>query len=645
MLYGTQDAMDPSLIVIAGPFAKETRIPLLGDEVSIGRDIANAVSIASNSVSRRHCCIRRRAQSFIIHDLGSRNGTFVNGVPVRERILNNGDMIMIGDAYFRCIMPTADGGRAEHPVTFEENDLSDCPTISLRCKDSPPQTSTGAPPSDRVLHDLHALVSIATHIGSIQKADSLQWQLLGMIFDVIPAERGAILLGDDVAQGISSAITWDKQSGPKQLVRVSRTVVGQVLRDSAALLVNSASTDRSLKEAESLVGAKVQSILCAPLTSARKAVGAIYLDSRNPDIRFDEGHLELLTSIAGMAAMALANLQRIEHLQKEAQRLQAALDGEHNIVGESIATRKLLLLIAKVAQAESTVLLYGESGTGKELAARAIHRASNRRDGPFMAINCAAIPEALLESELFGYEKGAFTGAVAQKKGQIEIANGGSLFLDEIGELAPGLQAKLLRVLQEREFTRVGGSRPVPVNLRVIAATNRDLGAAVKAGTFRQDLYYRLNVVSILLPPLRDRRDDIPLLASYFAAKCGAKCKRRVSGISPEAQRYLHQYHWPGNIRELENTVERAVVLGSSEVIVAEDLPESVLEQSALTSEATPTTFQSAVLHLKKQLIMNAVKEAGGNYTQAAKSLGLEPHYLHRLMRNLDIKSSLPAQS
>ena len=637
--------MHPNLIAIAGPLPKDTSVPLLDDEVSIGRDITNAVSIASNSVSRRHCCIRRHAGSVTIHDLGSRNGTFVNGVPVRERVLNDGDMITIGDAYFRCIMPTAGERGAEHPVRFEENDLKDCLTVSLRREDNQPQASPGAPPGDRVFGDLCALLNIATHIGSISEADSLEWQLLGMIFDVIPAERGAILLGEDIAQDISSAVTWDKQSGPKQPVRVSRTVLRHVLRDSAALLVNNASADRALREAESLVGAQVHSILCAPLASSRKTFGAIYLDSRNPSSRFDEGHLKLLTSIAGMAAMALANLQRIEHLKKEAQRLQAALDGEHNIVGESIATRKLLLLIAKVAQSDSTVLLYGESGTGKELAARAIHRASDRRDGPFLAINCAAIPEALLESELFGYEKGAFTGAVAQKKGQIEIANGGSLFLDEIGELAAGMQAKLLRVIQEREFTRVGGSRPVPVNLRVIAATNRDLNAAVKAGTFRQDLYYRLNVVSITLPSLRDRRDDIPLLASYFAAKCGVRCKRRVSGISPEAQRCLQQYDWPGNIRELENTIERAIVLGSSEVIVVEDLPESVLEQSALTSEATPTTFQAAVLQLKKQLIINAVKEAGGNYTQAAKRLGLEPHYLHRLMRNLEIKPSMAAQS
>jgi transcriptional regulator with GAF, ATPase, and Fis domain len=636
--------MQPSLIVIAGPLGKDRSIPLLAEEVSIGRDVTNALCIASHSVSRRHCCIRRCDSSLIIHDLGSRNGTFVNGVPIRERELQDGDVITIGDAYFRCMMPAASEQGSEYPVTFEETDLSDCLTVSLRRESTKLEALPAAPTNDRVFHNLRALVTIATRIGSIQDSESLQWQVLGMVLEIVPAERGAILLCGEAPEDFSSTITWDKQSGPKQPVRISRTVVLQVLRDAAALLVNNASTDKSLRQAESLVGAQVHSIICAPLTAVRKTFGAIYLDSRRPAVRFDEGHLELLSSIAGMAAMALANIQRIEHLQKEATRLQAALNGEHTIVGESTATRKLLLLIAKVAQSDATVLLCGESGTGKELAARAIHRASERRDGPFLAINCAAIPEALLESELFGYEKGAFTGAVAQKKGQIEMANGGTLFLDEIGELAPGMQAKLLRVLQEREFTRVGGSRPVPVAVRVIAATNRDLAVAVKAGTFRQDLYYRLNVVSITLPSLRDRRDDIPLLANYFAVKFSAKCKRRVSGISPEAQRCLQQYDWPGNIRELENTIERAIVLGSSERIVLEDMPESMLEQSVLTSEATPSSFQAAVLQVKKQLIIKAVKEAGGNYTQAAKNLGLEPHYLHRLMRNLDIKSSLAAQ-
>ena len=328
-----------------------------------------------------------------------------------------------------------------------------------------------------------------------------------------------------------------------------------------------------------------------------------------------------------------------------------------NILGESIAMRQVFSMISRVASNDSTVILCGESGTGKELAARAIHRISSRRDAPFIAINCAAIPSDLLESELFGHERGAFTGAASQKKGQIELANGGTLFLDEIGELALPMQAKLLRVLQEREFTRVGGSHPVRIDIRVLAATNRDLAKEVKTGTFRQDLYYRLNVISIVLPPLRDRRDDISVLAKYFVTKFSGRCNRQVLGISPEAQSLLLGYDWPGNIRELENAIERAVVLGSSEFILPEDLPECLSETLPTSAPAAAThrspmdtvpswqpvgvEYQSAVVELKKQLIIKAVQEAGGRYTEAAKSLRVSPNYLHRLIRNLNIKPLL----
>ena len=232
-----------------------------------------------------------------------------------------------------------------------------------------------------------------------------------------------------------------------------------------------------------------------------------------------------------------------------------------------------------MAPTESTVLIGGESGTGKELVARAIHRNSPRASRPFVAINCAAIPEGLLESELFGYERGAFTGAAVQKKGRLEMADGGAVFLDEIGELAPALQVKLLRVLQEREFERLGGSRPISIDIRLIAATNKDLAAAVKARTFREDLYYRLNVVSLVLPSLRERVQDIPILAEYFVAKFAVRCKVKPKKISPEAMAGLMNYKWPGNVRELENAIERALVLGVSDSIRPEDLPESVAEK------------------------------------------------------------------
>src|SRR5207253_4817365 len=254
---------------------------------------------------------------------------------------------------------------------------------------------------------------------------------------------------------------------------------------------------------------------------------------------------------------------------------------DSGIVGESPAIVKLLQMIARLAPRDTSVLILGESGTGKELVARALHRQSPRAAKPFAAINCAALTETLLESELFGHEKGAFTGAVAQKKGKLEAAEGGTVFLDEVGELAAPLQAKLLRVLQEREFERVGGTRPIKLDIRLIAATNVDLNEASRTGKFRQDLYYRLNVVSLEVPPLREHPQDIPLLAAYFIARYSEKVNRRVAGISPKARTCLLHYSWPGNVRELENAIERAVVLGSTELILPEDLPDSILEETS----------------------------------------------------------------
>jgi Nif-specific regulatory protein len=302
--------------------------------------------------------------------------------------------------------------------------------------------------------------------------------------------------------------------------------------------------------------------------------------------------------------------------------------------------RQVYQFIEKVAPSDSTVLIRGESGTGKELAARAIHNNSLRKDKPFVALNCAAVTETLLESELFGHEKGAFTSAICQKKGLLEVAESGTVFLDEVGELPITLQAKLLRVLQEREFVRVGGTRSIKLNVRFLAATNKDLQKGVGEGSFRADLFHRLNVISFLLPPLREHPEDIPLLAEYFAVRYSKRCNRDVTGISPEARACLAQYDWPGNIRELENAMERAVVVGSSTLILPEDLPETLLETSPVSATA-PARYHDAVRNLKKQLILNAFEQSGGSITETAKLLGLNSNYLHRLIRNLDLRLAM----
>ena len=311
----------------------------------------------------------------------------------------------------------------------------------------------------------------------------------------------------------------------------------------------------------------------------------------------------------------------------------------HGIIGESAAIKQVIEIVARVAPLDSTVLITGESGTGKELAARALHDNSPRASRPFVAINCATLSEAFLESELFGHERGAFTGAIAQKKGKLELAHGGTLFLDEVSELALPLQGKLLRVLQEREFERLGGTQTIKADLRLIAATNRDLAALVRGGKFRQDLYYRLRVISIEMPALRRRREDIPLLANYFRVRQGGKMKRRTQGISAAAKECLMRYDWPGNVRELQSAIESAMALGSTDLILAEDLPEPVLP-GEVADDALPR-FDGALVEVKRDLIRKAYQQAHGDYAAAAKALGLHPNSLLRLVRTLGLRAEI----
>ena len=310
---------------------------------------------------------------------------------------------------------------------------------------------------------------------------------------------------------------------------------------------------------------------------------------------------------------------------------------EHDMVGESPPMLKVYDLIGKVAPDAVSVLICGENGTGKELAAHAIHDNSPRSEGPFVAINCAALSEHLLEAELFGHEKGAFTSAHTQSRGKLEVGNGGTVFLDEVGELALPLQAKLLRVLEEREFERVGGIQPVRVDIRLLAATNKDLEQEIESGRFRNDLYFRLNVVGLVMPPLREYPEDIPLRAQHFAYRFSRAYNRAVTGISPEARACLMNHDWPGNVRELRNVIERAVVLGSSDVIQLEDLPETTFVSGPTTDEER--SFHEAVSQFKKELVLKAVKEKDGVYKAAANRLGVHPSYLRRLIRSLNLRS------
>jgi Nif-specific regulatory protein len=605
--------------------------------LSIGRDGSNGVCIEDGAVSPRHCHIVRHDGGLLLTDLDTASGTFVNGIPVKQRLLTPGDQIAIGSSLF---LFQIDGiaATAISPVQLDDTTAASGHEQQLRHDELlylHPESLAALPQSARLDRALSTLLKISTAIGSIRDVESLQWQLLGMIFDVIPAERGAILLMEDGGSDVSSHVAWDRVSGPDHPVHVSRSLLGRVIDNGVSILDKECRELDEPSDSESIVWH-----LCVPLSVANRAFGIIYLDSANPSAVFTNDDLQLLAAIAGLAAIAIENARQFQRLGSENQRLRAEISLQHDMVGQSPRMRQVYQFIEKVAPSDSTVLIHGESGTGKELAARAIHKNSPRKNLPFMALNCAALTETLLESELFGHEKGSFTSAICQKKGLLEVAEGGSVFLDEIGELSLTLQAKLLRVLQEREFVRVGGTRSIKLNVRFLAATNKDLQKAVRENTFRADLFHRLNVISFTLPPLREHPDDIPLLAEHFAARYAKRCNRDIKGISAEARACMARYDWPGNIRELENAMERAVVIGSSSFILPEDLPETLFE-NAPVSAGEPAQYHDAVRKLKRQLILGAFEQGGGSITEAARLLGLNANYVHRLIRNLDLRLAL----
>ncbi len=613
--------MTPNLVAIDGPL-KGTVLPLSEPRVAIGRDEANQLVLDDLAVSRYHCILERDRDCHKLTDLESRNGTFVNGVPVHERRLALGDEIRIGLSVFLFLLSA--------PFPPEPNDEPDTAApahtrsiAELRREDSVYlRADESIRASGRAARDLHALLRISSEIHQLHSASQVYDLVLKCVLEFLSVDRAAVFRREGEAQGCDFAAGLDSAGSATKPFQVDRTLARKVLTGNVAVLADSPPPGEL-------------SVIAAPIVCLDHMDGILYIESRRP-ARFDSPDLEFATALASLAGLALGNLSRMDQLTTENRRLKDEIQLQHEMVGESPAMHKVYDAIAKIARSDSTVLICGENGTGKELAARAIFQNSARSLKPFLTINCAALTETLLESELFGHERGAFTGAVALKRGKFEVADGGTVFLDEVGELAASIQAKLLRVLQQHEFDRVGGTKPIRVDVRVIAATNRDLRAAVAAGTFRPDLFFRLNVVSVAMPPLRTRREDVGLLANYFVAKVTSRANRRISGISDNARAWLLRYDWPGNVRELENAIERAVVMGSSDLIMPEDLPESILEFEPL--QAPPLDrFHEAVNQAKRDVVRRVLEQTHGVQTEAAKVLGIHPVHLNRLIRKLGL--------
>jgi len=584
--------MEGELLAITGPRLCE-RFPLRGVETSIGRSHDSHIRLDEPGIAWHHCVVQPVGERYRIADRRSGMGTFVNGKRIAEHMLEPGDQVSIGETV-------------------------------LLYREEPAAAQAGASPRQTLLRTcaLQFLFRALASSNSSSVRAVVETQILRLIADMAPATGGAILLGDN----------------PTELRAAAESRAGSDSRGPASKAISELA-ERVCREGP--VADAATGCVAVPLYVRGAVAGVIAAQFPAATSAGLGEHADTLAAIATLGAIALETVRDMERLTAEKELLMERLNGSgpaSGIVGASAPIQKLMQMVRRVAASDASVLLLGESGTGKEMVAHAIHRSSARAARPFVAINCAALTETLLESELFGHEKGAFTGATAQKKGKLEMAEGGTVFLDEIGELALPLQAKLLRVLQQREFERVGGTQVRKLDLRLIAATNRDLTGEIRRGAFREDLYHRLNVVSLQLPPLRDRSEDIPALAAYFLERCAARSARRVRGISPQALAHLMAYPWPGNVRELENAIERAVVLGESDMLLADDLPDTVLDSPTPQS---PGALQASVAETKRQLILRAWEESRGDYKLAAAKLSIHPNSLIRLIRTLGIRETL----
>ncbi len=602
--------MPPRLVIVAGP-SRGTQVALEANEVVLGRDSACEVCLPDATLSRRHAALARTPDGWRLRDLGSLNGLRVNGLSTADHLLAPADRIELGSSVlvYQLEGPDAGDGAPELP---EPNVLS---TIRLPLSQAFFAGDASASASRKTERSLGLLLAAGRKFAGERSEEGLAKALLAAARDAVGGSTGAVLLADE-GNGLREAAA---SRGSEGVPRVPHEAAADAL-------------DRREAVALELDGHQAAAV---PILRGEERLGVLCLVGN--ETPFPEDDLQLLFGLCSSAGTSLSLVRHLVWLEGERRRLEAPTDDEE-LRGNSPAIGRVRALLARAAASEASVLLAGESGTGKELAARALHARSARRDGPFVAVNAAALVDTLVESELFGHERGSFTGAVARRRGRLETAHRGTLFLDEVGEMAPSTQAKLLRVLETRSFERVGGTESVKVDVRVIAATNRDLPTEVREKRFREDLYYRLAVVTITLPPLRERREDIPGLASFFLARHSQRLGRRLDGFSPGALGRLVTYAWPGNVRELSNAVERAAVLSAGPLVRPEDLPEALVEGPASPDGEALPPYHEAVNRAKHQVVSAALAQSRGNVTEAARLLGLHPNYLHRLLNQLGLR-------
>ncbi len=587
---------------------------------TIGRALGNDVAVATAGIGETHAQVLFDGRDFNLEEVDKSGEILINGKKKRRARLVHGDRVTLGDAELQFSI-------------FDE------PSVSAAARSS--TSSAQAQPDGSVqLASVRKLHEFSEKLMTLKNLDELLESMLDAVIDVTGAEKGLVLLleeaygsdGSASGQGGKPVIRASRQLNREAITdttgAISDSIVRRVLDTGRPVIVSDALSDDVFRTSESVVALRLSSVMCAPLVSQGHVTGALYVGNDRVKGLFQKSQLDLLSIFAGQASLILQNAMLLSALRADKEKLAAELKDKRfgEIIGVCPSMMEVFRKLQKVATTDISVLITGETGTGKELIARELHRRSNRAQGPFIVINCGAIPENLIESELFGHVKGAFTGAIASRPGKFQAADKGTLFLDEIGELPLNLQVKLLRALQERVVFRVGDSKPEKVDIRVVAATNRILEEEIKASRFREDLYYRLNVVNIWLPPLRDRGDDVLIIAKALLSKYAEELHSAVQGFTPQALAAIRKNNWPGNIRQLENRIKKALVLCDKTLLGIEDLElDQAGETSILPLEKAKEEFQ-------RKYVLEVLERNNGNRTQTARDLGVDPRTIFRYL-------------
>jgi transcriptional regulator with GAF, ATPase, and Fis domain len=577
---------------------------------TIGRSPDNDVPLPVHDVEPHHAQIVFDGRDFVLEEADKQGEILINGKKKRRARLCHGDRVTLGTEQVAFSMFAESGGGAGA------------------------EPSTPGPAGE--IAGLRNLQAFSERLMQKSSIDELLDTMLDDVLAFTGAEKGVVLLTNPeerqsaqenrfsvrASRNVTRDAITDEGGG------VSDSIVRSVLETAKPIIVSDALADTTFGKSESVVALQLSSVMCAPMLSQGEVIGALYVGNDRIKHLFERPQLDLLTIYAAQASLILQNAMLLHALRADKEKLAQELSDKRfgEIIGVCASMMEVFRKLQKVATTDISVLITGETGTGKELIAREVHRRSNRAGGPFVTINCGAIPENLIESELFGHVKGAFTGAVQSRPGRFQIADGGTLFLDEIGELPINLQVKLLRALQERIVIRVGDSKPEKVDIRVIAATNKVLEDEIKRNAFREDLYYRLNVVNLWLPPLRERGDDVLIIAKALLSKYADEMKSQVRGFSPSALAAIRKYAWPGNVRQLENRLKKGLVLCENTLLSAEDLDLGEEGQTPIMP------LEKAKEEFQRKYVLDVLERNNGNRTQTARELGVDPRTIFRYL-------------